>query len=620
MRNQVGSVLALWGLSCILGAALCGCEAQAQSLPLPKNRLPRFEVEVHTQGDTVEKSKAFRCIQLNYYDGREVLSASFECPPWKGGQGEPVKSGGRGMPGEASGYRSFWGCGPKIQPGQPGTTPLSLEFSAGTIYTPEDRPALNQPAGLYRLISPGRAELALTEQQNFLDYPRNISVTGNDTTGYKVTWKAVAGAAAYRVSTYGGKTFWANSDLNWRDFGVEDALKQGILLHETTCLIPGGMYGGPFRVCVDAISLDVFVPGEITALGYSHAEKTLEVRPSMGAAPRNPDLTEEDPDRDSRPTDPFRAAIFDGDFERVSALAKSNPSLINQRFDAVNPLMMALMRKRRKITKFLIEQGADVNLTDEANQSPLDFACCFSRDRDMVELLLEHGARIEGNGKGETPLHQATRSGELGLVEVLLQRGANPNSKDGFGLTPLDYAKQYQPEGYAKIAALLNSHGARYSPPRPAPKPRPQPKPHRQFPAPTKETVFQALEQAESIELHSVDPEDFRYWKDLGRVRLTGSEKTSVVSAIKKGIAESDGLEAACFNPRHAIVVRRPGHGYCLIVCYECLQVYANEFDPTESYEPSGHYGKSIKMLTTGAPAELINEILHRHKVKLPTH
>jgi hypothetical protein len=620
MRNLAGSLLALWSLSCLLGGALSGCNAQAQAQSLSKNRLPRFEVEVHTQGDTVVKSKAFRSIQLNYYDEHEVTSASFECPPWKGGHGAPLKSAGRSMPWEVPGYRRFWGCGSKIQPGQPATKPSSADFSAGTICTPEERPALNQPAGLYRLVAPGQSELALTEQQNFLDYPRNLSVTGNDTTGYKVSWKAVAGAAGYLVSTSGSKTFWTNTDLNWRDFGVEDALKQGILLRETTCLIPGGMYGEPFQVCVDAISPDVFVPGEITALGYSHAEKTLEVRPSMGAAPRNPDLTVEDPDLDSRPSDPFRAAIFDGDFERVSALAKSNPSLINQRFDAVNPLMMALMRKRRKITKFLIEQGAEVNLTDEANQSPLDFACCFSGDRDMVELLLKHGARIEGNGHGETPLHQATRSGELGLVQVLLQHGANPNSKDGFGLTPLDYAKQYHPAGFAKIAALLKAYGARHSPPRPAPKPRPQPKPHRQFPAPTKEAVFQALEQAESIELHSVDPEDFRFWKGLGRVRLTGSEKAAVVSAVQKGIAESDGLEAACFNPRHAIVVRRPGHGYCLIACYECLQVYANEFDPTENYEPSGHYGKSVKMLTTGAPAELLNEILHRHKVKLPTH
>lgn len=143
-------------------------------------------------------------------------------------------------------------------------------------------------------------------------------------------------------------------------------------------------------------------------------------------------------------------------------------------------------------------------------------------------------------------------------------------------------------------------------------------KPHRQFPQPTKEEVFLALERASSLELCSVDPVDMNYWALLGKAQISGSEKTTVLTAFKNGVADSTGMEAACFNPRHALVVRGYGKAYCLIICYECLQVYANQFDPKESYEPGGNYGESLKMLTSAAPAELFNQTLQNHHVKLP--
>lgn len=307
-------------------------------------------MEVHTQGDSLRDSvtgelldretpraKAFQCITIEVQDSKAVGNATFLSPPWVGSNGTLRKPGMSGQSGEALRGRYFWGCGvkPQVQP----TSARPVSYSSGTILSLDDDPGLKSPVGRYRLLTPRQAEITLGPAQNYLDYPRISPVKGNDTTGYRVSWKPVPGAVAYAVSTYGGDTYWKNSDRDWQDLGVQKALEQGVLLRETTCLIPGGMYGETFRVSVDAISPDVFVAGDMPALGYSHSEKTLEVRPSIGAEPRNPDLAveAEDKDADMRPKDPFRAAIFDGDFDRVSKMVESDPSLVNSASRSLHP-------------------------------------------------------------------------------------------------------------------------------------------------------------------------------------------------------------------------------------------------------------------------------------------
>src|SRR5262249_10825875 len=72
------------------------------------------------------------------------------------------------------------------------------------------------------------------------------------------------------------------------------------------------------------------------------------------------------------------------------------------------------------------------------------------------------------------------------------------------------------------------------------------------------------LEQAEQLELYSLDPTDgmlpkekekdgFHGWKVLGKTQIKEAETLKKVrAALDKGIAESEGV-AACFRPRHGI-------------------------------------------------------------------
>lgn len=62
---------------------------------------------------------------------------------------------------------------------------------------------------------------------------------------------------------------------------------------------------------------------------------------------------------------------------------------------------------------------------------------CQTADIGMVELLLQHGANIHGcDSKGQTPLHHSLITGRRVIAKLLLSRGANPQAADIEGKTP----------------------------------------------------------------------------------------------------------------------------------------------------------------------------------------
>ena len=77
---------------------------------------------------------------------------------------------------------------------------------------------------------------------------------------------------------------------------------------------------------------------------------------------------------------------------------------------------------------------------------------------DMVRSFLDKGANIESkNEVGATPLIFASAKGQKEVVALLLDRGANVNAKTSTGITPLMAAAS---GGYADIVKLLLAKGA----------------------------------------------------------------------------------------------------------------------------------------------------------------
>jgi ankyrin repeat protein len=107
----------------------------------------------------------------------------------------------------------------------------------------------------------------------------------------------------------------------------------------------------------------------------------------------------------------------------------------------------------------MIEQGADIEAKDaEAGGSVLHFAVMKGK-LPIIDLLVSRGADINSRTKtGTTPLHTAVLYGQLQAVEYLAAKGADVNAQSASGTTPLRLAIAAKKE---PIAARLRELGAR---------------------------------------------------------------------------------------------------------------------------------------------------------------
>jgi ankyrin repeat protein len=134
--------------------------------------------------------------------------------------------------------------------------------------------------------------------------------------------------------------------------------------------------------------------------------------------------------------------------------------------DGVSPLHLAVMNANWDVAKRLIEAGADVNQWDIFGEAPLFTVMGNYTRRDggrgsidppnetegiaIVNLLLERGANpnmqlffrpanVRGatNLRGSTPLIRAANNGDLAMVKLLLERGADATLYQADRQTPI---------------------------------------------------------------------------------------------------------------------------------------------------------------------------------------
>lgn len=195
----------------------------------------------------------------------------------------------------------------------------------------------------------------------------------------------------------------------------------------------------------------------------------------------------------------FVKAVKSGDLETAKLFLDAGMSVNSA--EASSPyggtsrstvLHIAIASGQPRIARFLIDNGANVNVRDDRGRQPL-FTASLLGTKEIVELLVNHGAEINPSEKdspniplhaalrrghyeiakyliskgadvlvvsqsGYTALHAACESGNPQIVELAISPNSNLNAKDKTGVTPLRLAAQAHDS--VEIAAILIKHGA----------------------------------------------------------------------------------------------------------------------------------------------------------------
>lgn len=102
----------------------------------------------------------------------------------------------------------------------------------------------------------------------------------------------------------------------------------------------------------------------------------------------------------------------------------------------------------------LLATGAALSSTDEKGHTPLELAS----DPDIARLLISAGAPVRAGGQ-TSPLHRAIEFGWTEVAEMLLDRGADPSSRDAFGDLPQDLLPAGPSVLRERMSRRLRYHG-----------------------------------------------------------------------------------------------------------------------------------------------------------------
>lgn len=126
-----------------------------------------------------------------------------------------------------------------------------------------------------------------------------------------------------------------------------------------------------------------------------------------------------------------------------------------------NILHSAAAHGHLNIVKYLLEENKTIPIDSQGRKlgfTALHVAIFYTHHIGIVKYLLGQGANIETkDNEGNTPLHVAMQKGHLDIVLALIQAKANIEAKNNVGDTPLHIAMQ---KGHTAVVLALVKAGA----------------------------------------------------------------------------------------------------------------------------------------------------------------
>ena len=121
----------------------------------------------------------------------------------------------------------------------------------------------------------------------------------------------------------------------------------------------------------------------------------------------------------------------------------ANPALKDH--EGGTAIFRAMQNGHPSVVTAMLNSHVDFSGIDDMGRNLLHSACLLEEAQpDIVRLLISDGMEVDAPDKfGQTPLHMASRAGNLEIVSILTSLGANPVVKDAHERTPLEVAWQH---------------------------------------------------------------------------------------------------------------------------------------------------------------------------------
>ncbi len=156
-------------------------------------------------------------------------------------------------------------------------------------------------------------------------------------------------------------------------------------------------------------------------------------------------------------TFPLVTAAAKGDLGSVKSYIKKGENVNQKNRARWTALAYAVKFNYMNVVEYLVEHGADVDLTVNTGETPLQVAL-KNGSFDIAKYLVSKGADVnKPDLMSMSPLAWAVKDNNMDKVKFLVSNGANVNQQNISGRTPLDMCDN------GKISDFLKSKGAKLS-------------------------------------------------------------------------------------------------------------------------------------------------------------
>ncbi|KAL8828437.1 MAG: hypothetical protein Q9170_006602, partial [Blastenia crenularia] len=140
----------------------------------------------------------------------------------------------------------------------------------------------------------------------------------------------------------------------------------------------------------------------------------------------------------------------------IEAHTFDNSTVDSNRFRRTTPLFLAAANGKEAAVKALMAHGANHRCHNIIEEMPIHVAC-WRGFPSIVRIMLDSGMDIEEKDVQyeETPLLKAASTGQIGVLKLLIERGANLDAETQWGRNALQHAQLHRKTGNEEAVHYL---------------------------------------------------------------------------------------------------------------------------------------------------------------------